>query len=188
LASALEALLFVSGDPVTAAELARVLQVDEVNVEFALSHLGDRYLEGNGLRLQNVAGGWQLTTAPQFAEFVGRLLTRTASRLSRAAMETLAIVAYRQPVTSPEIEAVRGVAASGVLKTLLERGLITEAGKKMVPGRPMQYITTPDFLRYFGLPPLDVQDGQQLVVSADEVVDGLPHSDVSHAAIEGQTP
>lgn len=184
----------MSGDPVTAAELARVLQADEANVEFALNHLGDRYLEGSGLRLQNVAGGWQLTTAPQFAEFVGRLLTRTASRLSRAAMETLAIVAYRQPVTSPEIEAVRGVAASGVLKTLLERGLIAEAGKKMVPGRPMQYVTTPDFLRYFGLtdltqlPPLDVQDGQQLVVSADEVVDGLSHSDANLAATEAPTP
>ncbi len=170
----------MSGDPISLPELARILQADEVETEAALHCLIDRQ-NSTGLRLQNVAGGWQVTTAPEYAEFVSRLLTRSASRLSRAALETLAIVAYRQPVTAPEIEAVRGVAASGVLKTLLERGLIAECGKKLAPGRPMQYETTVDFLKYFGLtdlsqlPPLDLHETEQVIVDAEEVVDGVQH-------------
>ncbi len=176
----------MSGDPVSVAELSRIVQVEEKDVELAIQCLTNRF-EGTGLNLQNVAGGWQITTVSRYAEYVTRLLTRTATRLSRAALETLAIVAYRQPVTAPEIEAVRGVAASGVLRTLLERGLIAESGKKMVPGRPMQYVTTTDFLRYFGLtdlsqlPPLEIKEGSALVVDAAEVVDGIPSEECGTA-------
>ncbi len=106
------------------------------------------------------------------------MLTRGSSKLSRAAMETLAIIAYRQPVTAPEIEAVRGVSVDGVLKTLLERRLITEAGKKATLGRPNLYITTPDFLHYFGLvdlaqlPPLEADLPAPAPVPAEVVADG----------------
>ena len=102
-----------------------------------------------------IANGWQMATRPEHAEVIGRMLARGSSKLSRASMETLAIIAYRQPITAPEIEAVRGVSVSGVLKTLLERRLISEAGRKATLGRPMLYVTTPDFLHYFALADLE---------------------------------
>jgi segregation and condensation protein B len=150
--AALECLLFVSGDPVPLAELARALQADEIIVEGALRDLQITLTErGSGLQLLRIANGWQLATRPEYAEVVGRMLARGSNKLSRAAMETLAIIAYRQPITGPEIEAVRGVSASGVLKTLLERRLIQEIGRKETLGRPILYATTPDFLHYFGI-------------------------------------
>ena len=108
------------------------------------------------------------------------MLTRGSSKLSRAAMETLAIIAYRQPITAPEIEAVRGVSVGGVLKTLLERRLIAEAGRKATLGRPTLYVTTPDFLHYFALadlaqlPPLEADMPAPLPVPAHVVTDGRP--------------
>jgi len=158
----LECLLFVAGEPVTLAELARALDKDQIATEAALRSLQIGLTErGSGLQLVRIAGGWQLATRPQFADAIGRMLTRASNKLSRAAMETLAIIAYRQPITGPEIEAVRGVSVSGVLKTLLDRRLIVEAGHKDAIGRPMLYVTTPDFLHYFAiadlsqLPPLE---------------------------------
>ena len=173
--AALECLLFVAGEPVTLLDLAKALGVDEIAVEGALRSLQATLSErGSGLQLLKIAGGWQLSTRPEYAETVARLLTRSASKLSRAALETLSIIAYRQPITAPEIEAIRGVSASGVLKTLSERRLITEAGKKMALGRPTLYVTTPDFLHYFGiadlsqLPPLEI-DAPSETVSAQSV-------------------
>jgi segregation and condensation protein B len=175
----LECLLFVAGEPVTLADLARALGHNEIDTEAALRSLQVTLTErGSGLQLLRIAGGWQLATRPEHAEAIGRMLTRGSSKLSRAAMETLAIIAYRQPITAPEIEAVRGVSVSGVLKTLLERRLIVEAGRKEALGRPMLYVTTPDFLHYFGiaelsqLPPLEADLPAPAPVSAESVAFG----------------
>ncbi len=175
----LECLLFVAGEPVAQSELARALAQDEITVEGALRGLQIGLKErGSGLQLLRIAGGWQLATRPEHAEVVGRLLARGSAKLSRASMETLAIIAYRQPVTAPEVEAVRGVSVSGVLKTLLERRLIAEAGRKPTLGRPMLYVTTPDFLHYFGiaelsqLPPLESDQPAPPAVPADLITDG----------------
>jgi segregation and condensation protein B len=174
--AALECLLFVSGEPVTLADLSRALQTDEIATEAALRSLQILLTErSSGLQLVRIAGGWQLSTRPEFAETIGRLLTRGSSKLSRAAMETLAIVAYRQPITAPEIEAIRGVSVGGVLKTLQERRLIMEAGRKAALGRPMLYTTTPDFLHYFGiadlsqLPALEMDAPAPPAVTAESV-------------------
>jgi segregation and condensation protein B len=163
------------------ADLARVLVQDEIATEEALRSLQISLTErGSGLQLLRIAGGWQLATRPEHAEAIGRMLTRGGSKLSRAAMETLAIIAYRQPITAPEIEAVRGVSVSGVLKTLLERRLISEAGRKETLGRPMLYVTTPDFLHYFAiadlsqLPPLEADMPAPVPVPAATVADGRP--------------
>jgi segregation and condensation protein B len=175
----LECLLFISGEPVPLPDLARALGQDEIATEGALRSLQVSLTErGSGLQLLRIAGGWQLATRPEYAEAVGRLLTRGSSKLSRAALETLAIIAYRQPITAPEIEAVRGVSVGGVLKTLLERHLILEAGRKPTIGRPMLYVTTSDFLHYFGiadlsqLPPLEADQPPPFPVLAEVVADG----------------
>ncbi|HLV79258.1 MAG TPA: SMC-Scp complex subunit ScpB [Chthonomonadaceae bacterium] len=177
--AALECLLFVAGEPVPLEDLARALNAEAPAVEAALRSLQVGLTErGSGLHLIRIAGGWQLATRPEHAEVVGRLLARGSSKLSRAALETLAIIAYRQPITAPEIEAVRGVSASSVLKTLLERRLIAEAGRKPTLGRPMLYTTTADFLHYFGiaeigqLPPLEADAPPPAPVPADVVTDG----------------
>jgi segregation and condensation protein B len=149
--AALEALLFVSAEPVTPSQLAMVLELSASAVEQGLQQL-DSELQTRGLRLQRHGGRVQLTTAPEIAETVERLLgMETTSRLSRAALETLAIVAYQQPVTRPQIEMVRGVSSDGVMKSLLGKGLVQEVGRTEGPGRPILYGTTPDFLQHFGL-------------------------------------
>lgn len=177
--AALECLLFVSGEPLSLSELSHALQMEEIAVETALRSYQIELTERrSGLHLIRIAGGWQLATRPEYAESIGRLLTPRASRLSRAALETLAIIAYRQPVTAPEIEAVRGVSANSVLKTLSERRLIMEAGKKEALGRPTLYVTTADFLHYFGmknlqdLPPLEMARDSD-PVSAETISDGV---------------
>ena len=149
--AALEALLFVSADPVTTSQLATALDLSVSAVEQGLTQL-DSELQTRGLRLQRHGGRMQLTTAPEMAEAVERFLGLEAtSRLSKAALETLAIVAYQQPVTRPYIEGVRGVSSDGVMKSLLGKGLVQEVGRAEGPGRPILYGTAPDFLQHFGL-------------------------------------
>jgi segregation and condensation protein B len=149
--AALEALLFVSADPVASSQLATALDISVSAVEQGLKQL-DGELQTRGLRLQHHGGRVQLTTAPEMAEAVERFLGLEAtSRLSRAALETLAIVAYQQPVTRPYIEGVRGVSSDGVMKSLLGKGLVQEIGRAEGPGRPILYGTAPDFLQHFGL-------------------------------------
>src|SRR5688500_5074955 len=140
LAAAVESLLFVAAEPLSLADLARALNCSELETESALRelqlNLGERV---SGLHLVTIAGGYQLATRPEHAESVARLLARGPAKLSRAALEIAAIIAYRQPVTQPEIEAVRGVGCGSVLDTLRDRGLIVEVGRKQAVGRPILY-------------------------------------------------
>jgi segregation and condensation protein B len=149
-----EALFFVSGDPLSVDRLSDVIKgVDKKRLLVVIEALQAEYDQANrGIRLAEVAGGYQLVTRPEMAPWIKEMeKIRTASRLSRPGLETLAIVAYKQPVTRGEIEMVRGVDAAGVLKTLMERKLIKIVGRKEAPGRPMMYGTTRQFLEYFGL-------------------------------------
>ena len=147
----LEAILFVAAEPVTTAQLAAALDLAPSVVERGLNELDDS-LSTRGLRLQRHAGRVQLTTAPQLAELIERFLGLEAtSHLSRAALETLAIIAYQQPVTRPQIDAIRGVNSDSMMKSLLNKGLILESGRADGPGRPILYSTTPEFLQHFGL-------------------------------------
>ncbi|MBL8055176.1 MAG: SMC-Scp complex subunit ScpB [Anaerolineales bacterium] len=151
----LESLLFVADGPVPVARLAEALDVHGREVEAALEALGHSYAE-RGLSLQRIRDKVQLTTAPAAAERVQRFLGLAASApLSKAALETLAIIAYQQPVTRPQIEAVRGVNSDSVIKNLLTKGLIEESGRTEGPGRPVLYGTTPEFLQHFGLTSVD---------------------------------
>jgi segregation and condensation protein B len=147
----LEALLFVAPEPVTIAQLAAALDVASSVVERGLNEL-DASLAIRGLRLQRHGGRFQLTTAPQLAELIERFLGLEATtHLSRAALETLAIIAYQQPVTRPQIDSIRGVNSDSMLKSLLNKGLILETGRAEGPGRPILYSTAPEFLQHFGL-------------------------------------
>lgn len=149
----LESLIFASGEPVSLARLAAALEVvprDELRrvlAEMTIEYSG----AGRGIVLEQVAGGYQFRTARDNAFYVRKLLATKPPRLSRPLMETVAIVAYRQPITRPEIEALRGVDCAAVIETLLERRMIKVAGRKDGPGRPLLYATTPEFLELFGL-------------------------------------
>ncbi len=156
LLSSLEALLFVASGPVTLAQLAEALDRKSAEIETALKALQETYQAGRGLSLQWHGGRVQLTSAPQYAPLIEKFLGLEAtSRLSRAALEALAIIAYRQPVTRPGVDAIRGVNSDGVMKSLLVKGLVQEMGRADGPGRPILYGTTPDFLQHFGLPSLE---------------------------------
>jgi segregation and condensation protein B len=176
--AALESLLFVSAEPVPPSQLATALEVSVAAVEQGLKQL-DGELQTRGLRLQRHGGRVQLTTAPEMAETVDRFLGLEAtSRLSRAALETLAIVAYQQPVTRPQIESVRGVSSDGVMKSLLSKGLVQEVGRAEGPGRPILYGTAPEFLQHFGLnsltelPPLNIPEPETNSENHDEMLKG----------------
>ncbi len=152
LEAALEALLFVAAGPVLIGQLAEALEAKQQDVEDNLHRLEQRYAENSGLALQWHAGRVQLTTASATAEVVEKFLGLEATtRLSRPALETLSIVAYRQPITRPGIDSIRGVSSDGVLKSLLNKGLVQEVGRTDGPGRPILYGTTAEFLQYFGL-------------------------------------
>jgi segregation and condensation protein B len=172
----LEAMLFVAPEPVTTAQLAAALDVAASVVERGLNEL-DAALARRGLRLQRNAGRFQLTTAPQLAELIERFLGLEATtHLSRAALETLAIIAYQQPVTRPQIDSIRGVNSDSMMKSLLHKGLILESGRADGPGRPILYSTTPEFLQHFGLnsilemPPLAKPDEED--ETHDEMLKG----------------
>jgi segregation and condensation protein B len=136
-------------------ELSTVLSVPLDIIELTLDDLATQ-CEKRGIRLQRSAGRVQFTTAPEMAELVEKFLgLETSSHLSRAALEALAIVAFEQPVTRPQIDAIRGVSSDGVLKSLLSKGLIQEVGRAESPGRPILYATTPEFLQNFGLSSLN---------------------------------
>src|SRR5262245_47167695 len=153
LRAALEALLFSSDQPLTLALLGESLDAATEDVATELHGLeADYTARGAGVQLREIAGGWLLVTTPEHAEWVGRLLRgKKKMRLSRAALETMAIIAYKQPVTKVEVESIRGGDSSAVMATLLERNLVTIRGRSKVVGRPLLYGTTQEFLDYFGL-------------------------------------
>jgi len=147
----IEALLFVAVEPVTPGQLATVLDTTTTQINHALDELDASFLT-RGLRLQRHNSRVQLTTAPETSESIERFLGLEAvSHLSRAALEALAIIAYQQPVTRPQVDSVRGVNSDGVMRSLLSKGLIQEGGRAEGPGRPILYSTTPEFLQHFGL-------------------------------------
>jgi segregation and condensation protein B len=148
-----EALIFASPEPVTLKALVRLLETEtKEDIEAAIAALRADYDRPGGLQLVDVAGGYQIVTRPELHEWVRRLFhERTTQKLSVAALETLAVVAYKQPITAPEIAEVRGVNAAGVLGTLVERRLVKIVGRKQVVGRPFLYGTTREFLERFGL-------------------------------------
>ena len=153
----LESLLFAAGEPVALPQLANALDnVPRDAIRKALSEMAVTYGSGDrGIVLEEIAGGYQLRTPKEHALYVRRLLAAKPPRLSRPLLETLSIIAYRQPITRPEIEQLRGVDSGGVLDTLTERSLIKIAGRKEAPGRPMMYATTVEFLELFGLKDLE---------------------------------
>lgn len=154
--AAMEAILFASGDPVPADRLAAVLAIDRKTVDRLLKVLEQKWNSGGGIRLIRVGDAWQMTTREEFSSYVRSALDmRRNTPLSQAAMEVLAVVAYHQPVTRGYIDEVRGVDCSGTVSSLAEKGLIAECGRLDVPGRPILYGTTADFLRCFGLSSLD---------------------------------
>jgi segregation and condensation protein B len=165
---AVEALLFVAAAPVPVNQIAEALAVHPQQVEEIIRNLSAEYKQNRGLRIEWYANRVQLTTAPELADIVEKFLGLEAtSRLSRAALETLAIISYRQPVTRPGIDGIRGVNSDGVLKSLLSKGLVQEIGRAESPGRPILYGTTLDFLQQFGLssleelPPYDEVSGEE---------------------------
>ncbi|MBW7996890.1 MAG: SMC-Scp complex subunit ScpB [Candidatus Glassbacteria bacterium] len=153
----IEAMLFASSEPVDAARLAVSAEMEEELVHQAVRTLNEHYESSDrAFRVMEISGGYQYRTVPELAEYVRGLGRQSSSqKLSPAALETLAIIAYRQPITRVEVEKIRGVNPSGVLKTLLEKRLITICGRAQILGRPLLYGTTPEFLRYFGLSGLD---------------------------------
>ncbi len=147
----IEALLFVAGGPLSVVQLEKIIpEASRKDIEAALQSLVIRYRE-RGVVLKRVAGGYRLETVPEAAPYIQRLVHGSPPKLSRAALETLAIVAYKQPITKAEIEAIRGVDSSGALRNLMEKDLVKICGRKDIPGRPILYGTTAKFLEIFGL-------------------------------------
>jgi segregation and condensation protein B len=171
----LEALLFLADEPATAASLARVVGITRAEADAALHELARAYEDrGSGLVVRRVAGGWRLFTHPDVAAQVERfVLSARHARLTAAGFETLAIVAYKQPVTRHQISSIRGVNAEGTLRALVERGLVREVGRDDGPGRAALFGTTPEFLERLGLESLaDLPPIGPLLVSVDDAANG----------------
>lgn len=148
----IEALLFAAPGLTGVDQLAQATGLKKKEIDNALRDLQNLYKDEHGLRLQEVKGQYQLVSAPEFATDIEAFLgLETTQRLTQAALEALAIIAYKQPTTRPEIDSIRGVNSDGVVKSLLSKGLIEELGRSEAPGRPILYGVTPDFLQHFGL-------------------------------------
>ncbi len=183
----LESMLFVSPEALSVARLVAVLgDVTKAEVERVLRSLGDDLeQEGRGIRLAEIAGGYRLVTKQEYSTWIKRLdKAKSAAKLSRSALESLAIIAYKQPLVRSEIEEIRGVETSGVVRTLLERKLVRIVGRKEVPGRPIMYGTTKFFLEHFGLndlsqlPPLrefkELGESEQALLPMDPMDEATP--------------
>lgn len=176
----LECMLFVTPQPLMIDHVAKSLQMDEASIEQAIHELRLEYAD-QGLQIVRIAGGYQMCTRPEYSEHVSKLLKPERARLSRAALETVAIIAYRQPITQPEIEAIRGVNSDGVVRTLMERNLIMQVGKRETPGRPMLYATTEEFLNHFGLNDLSQLPELEDVVLPEQPAPVLSTADEAEA-------
>jgi segregation and condensation protein B len=153
LMSVIEALVFVSDEPLTVKAIAEVLNEAKDTVQMAVEGLANELTErGSGLMLREIAGGWQITTRPEHHEYIRSFLkSQPSAKLSLPGLETLAVIAYKQPVTVPEILEIRGVQSTSAIKTLLDKRLIVAKGRKETVGRPMMYGTSKEFLMQFGL-------------------------------------
>jgi len=167
LTALVEAILFVSPEPISVNQIGALLNEPPRVIKNAITELDALYKE-RGIRLQHHNGKIQITSAPEAASIIENLLElETTSTLSQAALETLSIIAYQQPITRPQIDGIRGVNSDGVLRTLLNKGLIDDIGRTEGPGRPILYSTTTEFLKYFGLasyeelPPLEFETHQE---------------------------
>ncbi len=169
LVAIIEALIFVADEPITVRLLAEILDEDREAVQASVGELQREYeSRESGLQIREIAGGWQISTRTQYHEDVRKFLkTRPSAKLSLASLETLAVIAYKQPVTVPEILEIRGVQSASAIKTLLEKRLIVTKGHKETVGRPMLYGTSKDFLIQFGLKDLSdlpsIEDFEDLV-------------------------
>lgn len=170
----IESLLFVSETPLTIDRIKSVLSTEDTKgIRTALKELADEYeSRGGGFYLGEVAGGFQIRTRPEYTDWIKRLIQPNPPRLSKAAMETMAIVAYKQPVIRNDIEHIRGVDCGGVLRLLLERKFIRILGRKEIPGRPLIYATTKEFLQVF-----DLKDLKDLPTLKEIDAFGNPASD-----------
>ena len=163
-----EALIFVAEEPLDSKSIAKVLRVEQPVVDEAIQSLVEEYnSRSGGLQLREIAGGWQISTRPEHHEHVRAYLkSRPSAKLSLASLETLAVIAYKQPVTVPEIQEIRGVQSPSAIKTLLDKRLIVAKGRKETVGRPMMYGTSKEFLIQFGLKDLSelpsIEDFQDL--------------------------
>lgn len=189
-----EALLLAAPEPLSVPRLAELLGVEEREVRLLLDDLrADCRAPGRGVQVREVAGGFQLVTKPDFADYVEKLLQPRPRGLSAAALETLAIIAYRQPITRAEIEAVRGVNVDGVVSVLVERGLVRELGRKEAPGRPLMFGTSQEFLSYFGLKSLDdlppvepaAQGGSLVRRLREQAAEPEPATELAAEEVEG---
>ena len=192
--SIIEALLFVTGEPLAPKDIAEVLsdkeKVGTRDVMKAIEKLKAEYAEaGRSFTVEEIAGGYRLHTLPRFEGWIAKLFKQPLkSRLSQPALETLAIIAYRQPITRVEIERVRGVNVDGVLRSLMDRGLVTIRGRKPVAGRPFLYLTTREFLEHFGLKNLNelpmVKELRKSVAKTEETTLEVKSSGAEGAAGE----
>lgn len=165
--SIIEAMLFVSNEPLSVKDIADIIERDQQDILILLKEIkADCEKENRGFFLAEVAGGYLYATRPEYAPYIEKLVRPRLSSLSQAAMETLVIIAYKQPVTRSEIDEIRGVKSDSSLNTLIERGLVEEVGRKEAPGRPILFGTTSSFLKYFGLKTLEelpkIQDNLEI--------------------------
>lgn len=187
LQAAIEAILYAAEEPPTPRQLATALGAELAEVETSLRALEARYASDDfGVEMRPVAGGWRLATKPQHHEAVRQFLKsiKPPLRLSLPALETLAVIAYRQPITLPEIREIRGVDPAGVINTLLEKKLVTTAGRKEVVGKPILYKTTREFLLQFGLSGLrDLPTLKEFEAMAQAGLEGIVVEPESSAAV-----
>ena len=193
LSSALEAIIYAADEPVSLDQLSKAVEVEKQEVRAALDSLVASYqTDEHGIEIRKVAGGWKLYTKPHHHDIVRKFIKalRPPVRLTMPALETLAVIAYKQPVTGPEINEIRGVNCGGVLKTLLEKRLITTAGRKPVIGRPILYRSSKEFLLRFGLSDLEelpsLKEFEQLAQAALGTDDGIAAIEPEGAAAEPQ--
>jgi segregation and condensation protein B len=195
LQSALEAIVYVADEPATLEQLATALGAEKPEVRAALEALMEHYrAEGRGIELRKVAGGYKFYTKAQHHEAVKKFIKglRPPVRLTMPALETLSVIAYKQPATLPEIQEIRGVNCSGVIKTLLEKRLVTTAGRKPVIGRPILYRTSKEFLMRFGLSDLEelpsLKEFEQLAQAALGSDAGIAPIEPGEDAASGEEP
>jgi segregation and condensation protein B len=193
----IESLLFVAEEPLSVQQLKAILETDDaVAIRSALQELADEYeRRGGGFEIRQVAGGFQFRTRSEYSEWVKKLLKPSPAKLSRAALETLAIIAYKQPIIRADVEHIRGVDCGGVLRMLLEKKLVRVLGRKDIPGRPMIYGTTRQFLEVFNLKDLRDLPSPKEIESLGTEVDNLfatsddgPENQLSPRNAEAELP